>query len=108
MNDRLESIEKSNYQKSKDLFVNAKMRKLKKDTWINVLLVLTICLLWCINEFYKQTFPTKWSIPVAIVAALATTFGTSFLRKTNIKEFFWRKGLRERFEKEYDESHKQR
>ena len=108
LNDRIESIEKSNYQKSKDLFVNAKMRKLAKDTRINILLIIAICALWCINEYYKQALPTKWSIPVAIVAALATTFGTSFLRKTNLKDFFWRKGLRERFEKEYDKSYKQR
>ena len=108
LNDRIESIEKSNYQKNKDLFVTAKMRKLTKDTWINVLLILAICALWCFNEFYKQALPTKWSIPVAIIAALATTFGTLFLRKTNFKEFFCRKGLRERFETEYDESHKQR
>lgn len=108
LNNRIESIEKSNYQNSKDLFVNAKMRKLAKDTWINILFILAICALWCINEYYKQALPTKWSIPVAIVAALATTFGTSFLRKINLKDFFWRKGLRERFEKEYDESHKQR
>ena len=78
------------------------MHKLTKDTWINVLLILAICALWCVNEFYKQTLPIKWSIPVAIIAASATTFGTLLLRKTNIKEFFWRKGLRERFEKEFD------
>lgn len=106
LNDRLESIEKSNYQKSKDQFVNAKMHKLTKDTWINVLLILAICALWCVNEFYKQTLPIKWSIPVAIIAASATTFGTLLLRKTNLKEFFWRKGLRERFEKEFDKLNK--
>ena len=108
LNDRIEYIEKSNYQMNKDLFVTTKMRKLTKDTWINVLLILAICALWCFNEFYKQALPTKWSIPVAIIAALATTFGTLFLRKTNFKEFFYRKGLRDRFETEYDESHKQR
>lgn len=106
LNDRLESIEKSNYQKSKDQFVNAKMHKLTKDTWINVLLILAICALWCVNEFYKQTLPIKWSIPVAIIAASATTFGTLLLRKTNLKEFFWRKGLRERFGKEFDKLNK--
>ena len=108
LNDRIEYIEKSNYQMNKDLFVTTKMRKLTKDTWINVLLILAICALWCFNEFYKQALPTKWSIPVAIIAALATTFGTLFLRKTNFKEFFYRKGSRDRFETEYDESHKQR
>ena len=106
LNDRLESIEKSNYQKSKDQFVNAKMHKLTKDTWINVLLILAICALWCVNEFYKQTLPIKWSIPVAIIAASATTFGTLLLRKTNLKEFFWRKGLRECFGKEFDKLNK--
>lgn len=106
LNDRLESIEKSNYQKSKDQFVNAKMHKLTKDTWINILLILAICALWCVNEFYKQTLPIKWSIPVAIIAASATTFGTLLLRKTNLKEFFWRKGLRERFGKEFDKLNK--
>ena len=107
LNERIESIEKANYQKDKDMFINTKMRKLANDTWINVLLILAICALWFINEYYKQALPTKWSTPVAILAALATTFGTLFLRKINLKEFFWRKGLRERFEKEYDKSYKQ-
>lgn len=106
LNERIESIEKANYQKDKDEFVNARMQKLAKDTRINVLLILAIGAFWFINEFYKSALPTSWSIVVAIVAALATTFGTLFLRKTNLKEYFWRKGLRERFEKEYDESHK--
>lgn len=108
LNDRIESIEKANYQKSNDLFVNVKMNKLAKDTRINVLLILVICALWFINEYYKQALPTKWSIPIAIVAAFATTFGTMFFRKTNLKDIFWKKGLRERLEKEYDESHEQR
>ena len=106
LNNRLESIEKSNYQKSKDQFVKAKMHKLTKDTWINGIFFLVICTIWCVNEFYKQTLPIKWSIPVAVIAAFATTFGTLFFRKTNLKEFFWRKGLRERFEIEFDKLNK--
>lgn len=105
LNERLESIEKANYQKDKYAFVDSKMRKLTKDTWINVILILAICALWCINEFYKSALSTRWSIIVAIVAALATTFGTLLLRKTKIKEYFCRKGLRKRLEKEFDESH---
>ena len=106
LNERLESIEKANYQKDKEEFVNTKIRKLAKDTKINVALILAICALWCINEFYKTTLPTTWSIIVAIIAALATTFGTLLLRKTKVKDYFCRRGLRERLKKEYDESHK--
>lgn len=105
LNERLESIEKANYQKEKEEFVNSKMHKLAKDTWINAFLILVICALWCINEFYKAALSTCWSILVAIIAALATTFGTLFLRKTKVKDYFCRKGLRERLEKEFDESH---
>jgi dephospho-CoA kinase len=105
LNERLETLEKAKYQKDKDDFVNSKMSKLAKDTWINVMLILAICALWCVNEFYKSAFPTKWSIIIAIGAALATTFGTLFLRKTKFKDYFCRNGLRKRLEKEYDESH---
>ena len=105
LNKRLESIEKANYQKEKEEYVNAKMRKLAKDTWINAILILVICALWCINEFYKAALSTCWSILVAIIAALATTFGTLLLRKTKVKDYFCRRGLREKLEKKYDESH---
>ena len=81
------------------------MRKLAKDTRINIILILAICALWCINEFYRSALPTIWSIIIAIGAAVATTFGTLLLRKTKFKDYFCRKGLRERLEKEFDESH---
>lgn len=105
LNERLESLEKDKYQKDKDEFVNSKMSKLAKDTRINILLVLAICALWCVNEFYKAALPTNWSIIIAIVAALATTFGTLLFRKIKFKDYFCRKGLRKRLEKEFDDSH---
>lgn len=105
LNKRLESLEKAKYQKDKNEFVNSKMSKLAKDTRINILLVLAICALWCVNEFYKAALPTNWSIIIAIVAALATTFGTLFFRKIKFKDYFCRKGLRKRLEKEFDDSH---
>ena len=103
--ERLELLEKDKYQKDKYEFVNSKMFKLSRDTWINILLVLAICALWCVNEFYKAALPTNWSIIIAIVAALATTFGTLLFRKINFKDYFCRKGLRKRLEKEFDDSH---
>lgn len=106
LNERLESIERANYQKEKTKYVNSKMRKLAKDTRINIILILAICALWCINEFYRSALPTNWSIVVAIIAALATTFGTLLLRKTKVKDYFCRKGLRKRLEVEFDESQK--
>ncbi|MBO7446330.1 MAG: hypothetical protein J6T86_07990 [Bacteroidales bacterium] len=105
LNERLKLLEKDKYLKDKDEFVNSKMSKLAKDTWINVILILAICALWCVNEFYKAALPTIWSIIIAIGAAVATTFGTLLLRKTKFKDYFCRKGLRERLEKEFDESH---
>jgi hypothetical protein len=105
LNERLESLEKDKYQKDKNEFVNSKMSKLAKDTMINILLVLAICALWCVNEFYKAALPTNWSTIIAIVAALATTFGTLFFRKIEFKDYFCRKGLRKRLEKEFDDSH---
>lgn len=107
LNNRLDSIEKSNYQRDKENYIDAKMRKLTKDTRINVFLFLAICALWCINQYYKHILPTNWSTIVAILAAFATTFGTLGFKKSNIKDFFCRKDLRKRFEKEYDDSHKQ-
>lgn len=107
LNNRLDSIEKSNYQRDKEDYIDAKMRKLTKDTRINVFLFLAICALWCINQYYKHILPTNWSTIVAILAAFATTFGTLGFKKSNIKDFFCRKDLRKRFEKEYDDSHKQ-
>lgn len=105
LNERLESLEKDKYQKDKNEFVNSKMSKLAKDRRINILLVLAICALWCVNEFYKAALPTIWSIIIAIVAALATTFGTLFFRKIKFKDYFCRKRLRKRLEKEFDDSH---
>lgn len=107
LNNRLDSIEKSNFQRDKEDYIDAKMRKLTKDTRINVFLFLAICALWCINQYYKHILPTNWSTIVAILAAFATTFGTLGFKKSNIKDFFCRKDLRKRFEKEYDDSHKQ-
>lgn len=105
LNERLKSLEKDKYLNDKDEFINSKMSKLAKDTWINVILILAICALWCVNEFYKAALPTIWSIIIAIGAAVATTFGTLLLRKTKFKDYFCRKGLRERLEKEFDKSH---
>ncbi len=105
LNERLESLEKAEYQKDKDEFVNSKMRKLAKDTWINVFVILAICALCCINEFYKSVLPTCWSIVVVVIVVLATTFGPMLLRKIKVKDYFYRKGLRKRLEKEFDDSH---
>jgi len=105
LNERLESLEKVNYQKDKDDFVNSKMRQLAKDTWINVFVILAICALCCINEFYKSVLPTYWSVVIVIVVVLATTFGPMLLRRIKVKDYFYRKGLRDRLEKEYDDKH---
>ena len=105
LNERLESLEKAKYQKDKDEFVNSKMRKLAKDTWINVFVILAICALCCINEFYKSVLPTCWSIVIVVIVVLATTFGPMLLRKIKVKDYFCRKGLRKRLEKEFDDSH---
>lgn len=106
LNERLQSLEDKEYQRQKDAYIEEQVGKLKRDTWINAIIVCIIIALWLVNELYKQILPTGWSIVVALGAMLATTFGTSLFRKASIKDYFCRKGLRERLAKQYDEMHK--
>ncbi len=106
LNKRIQSLEDKEYQRQKDAYIEEQIGKLKRDTWINVIIVCIIIALWLVNELYKQVLPTGWSIVVALGAMLATTFGTSLFRKASIKDYFCRKGLRERLAKQYDEMHK--
>lgn len=106
LNKRLQSLEDKESQRQKDAYIEEQVGKLKRDTWINVIIACIIIALWLVNELYKQILPTCLSIVVALGAMLVTTFGTSFFRKASIKDYFYRKGLRERLAKEYDEMHK--
>ena len=106
LNERLQSLEDKESQRQKDAYIEEQIGKLKRDTWINAIIVCIIIALWLVNELYKQVLPTGWSIVVALGAMLATTFGTSLFRKASIKDYFCRKGLRERLAKQYDEMHK--
>lgn len=106
LNERLQSLEDKESQRQKDAYIEEQIGKLKRDTWINAIIVCIIIALWLVNELYKQILPTGWSIVVALGAMLATTFGTSLFRKASIKDYFCRKGLRERLAKQYDEMHK--
>lgn len=106
LNKRIQSLEDKESQRQKDAYIEEQIGKLKRDTWINAIIVCIIIALWLVNELYKQILPTGWSIVVALGAMLATTFGTSLFRKASIKDYFCRKGLRERLAKQYDEMHK--
>lgn len=106
LNKRIQSLEDKEYQRQKDAYIEEQIGKLKRDTWINAIIVCIIIALWLVNELYKQILPTGWSILAALGAMLATTFGTSLFRKASIKDYFCRKGLRERLAKQYDEMHK--
>ena len=106
LNKRIQSLEDKESQRQKDAYIEEQIGKLKRDTWINAIIVCIIIALWLVNELYKQILPTGRSIVVALGAMLATTFGTSLFRKASIKDYFCRKGLRERLAKQYDEMHK--
>lgn len=106
LSERIQSLENKEYQRQKDEYVGGEISKLKRDTWINAIIVGVVIALCFVNEYYKQVLPTIWSIIITVLATLATTFVTSWLRETSIKDYFCRKGLRERLAKQYDEMHK--
>ncbi len=106
LNERILSLENKEYQRQKDEYVEGEIGKLKRDTCINIIVVLAICILWGVNEFYSHSLSRLLAALLAIGSMLLTTFGTSLLRKASIKDYFCRKGLRERLAKQYDEMHK--
>ena len=106
LNERLQSLEDKEYQRQRNDYIEKLVDKLKRDTWINILIVCVFIALCFANEFYKQVLPTWLSIILTIAATLAATFVPMLWRKTSIKDYFCRKGLRERLAKQYDEMHK--
>lgn len=106
LNERLQLIEKANYQKDKDEFVAKKWKKVKRDTYFTIAFAIIICLLWCVNEFYGKYLSTIWASLVAIATFIATTYGVLFIDQTKIKDYVCRKQLTERFEKEFDKANK--
>lgn len=108
LSERIQSLEEKEYQRQKNKYVDDQINQLKRDTWINVIIVGVVIALCFVNEYYKQVLPTIVSVIIAVLATLATTFVTSWLRETSIKDYFCRKGLRERLAKQYDETHKEK
>lgn len=108
LSERIQSLEEKEYQRQKNKYVDDQIDQLKRDTWINVIIVGFVIALCFVNEYYKQVLPTIVSVIIAVLATLATTFVTSWLRETSIKDYFCRKGLRERLAKQYDETHKEK
>lgn len=108
LSERIQSLEEKEYQRQKNKYVDDQIDQLKRDTWINVIIVGVVIALCFVNEYYKQVLPTIVSVIIAVLATLATTFVTSWLRETSIKDYFCRKGLRERLAKQYDETHKEK
>lgn len=108
LSERIQSLEEKEYQRQKNKYVDDQIAQLKRDTWINVIIVGVVIALCFGNEYYKQVLPTIVSVIIAVLATLATTFVTSWLRETSIKDYFCRKGLRERLAKQYDETHKEK
>ena len=107
LNNRLTELENSNYEKDKQEYVKQHLSKIKRDTIWNIVLVVIIIVLLCLNEFYKSILPTHWSSIIAIASVLASTFGPIFFDKTKIKHYFCRKNLMNRLEQDFDELHKQ-
>lgn len=107
LNNRLTELENSNYEKDKQEYVKQHLSNIKRDTIWNIVLVVIIIVLLCLNEFYKSILPTHWSSIIAIASVLASTFGPIFFDKTKIKHYFCRKNLMNRLEQDFDELHKQ-
>jgi preprotein translocase subunit SecF len=105
LNERLQSIEKSNYKKEKDEFVSIKLQQIKRKTVVNIVLAFIIILLWCINEFYSKNLSTVFASIIAFATFVATTFGVLLIDKVDFKNYFYRKQLKERLEKEFDKNH---
>ena len=78
LNNRLTELENSNYEKDKQEYVKQHLSKIKRDTIWNIVLVVIIIVLLCLNEFYKSILPTHWSSIIAIASVLASTFGPIF------------------------------
>ncbi len=108
LNNRLIEIEKSNHERAKQEYVNRQLSKIKRDTIWNIVLAIIIIVLLCINELYKNVLPTHWSSIIAVISIAASTFGPLFFDKTKIKNYFCRKNLKNRLEKEYEKLHKQK
>lgn len=105
LNERLQSIEKSNYKKEKDEYVSIKLQQIKRKTVVNIVLAFIIILLWCINEFYSKNLSTVFASIIAFATFVATTFGVLLIDKVDFKNYFYRKQLKERLEKEFDKNH---
>lgn len=52
LNNRLTELENSNYEKDKQEYVKQHLSKIKRDTIWNIVLVVIIIVLLCLNEFY--------------------------------------------------------
>lgn len=104
---RLQSLKENEYQHQKEKYIGEQICKLKRNTWINIIIVGILVALCVVNECYKQFLPTILSVIITILLTLLTTFAASLLRETSVKvkDYFCRKGLRERLAKQYDEKY---
>lgn len=105
LEDRIAEIEKNNYQSRRESFIEFNIKKLKKDTRANFLIVILICAIWCADHFFLHVLPEEWMrIVLAVLSMIATTFGISFFRKgTSVKDYFCRNKLRQKFGSAFDE-----
>ena len=102
----IEELKKASYNRDKQDYVKKEINKVKRDTWISIVIAMVIIGLWCLNEFYSKLVPTKWSSIIAVGSFIGTKFLILFFDKTRIKDYFCRKELTKRLEEEYDNKHR--
>jgi len=100
------ALKKANYNRDKQEYVKKEINKVKRDTWISIIIALVIIGLWCLNEFYGNLLSTKCSSLIALALFIGTTFLVLFFDNTKIKDYFCRKKLVQRLEEEFDSKHK--
>ena len=99
--EEISALKKENYNRTKQEYVGKEVKKIKKDTWINLIIAIVIIGLWCLNEFYGKLLSMKYSSLIALAAFIATTFLFYALTKLKSRIIFvaknwfkdWKKNL---------------
>lgn len=104
LSNSVKELTKYKYDDEKEKYVSKEMRKYQNYTIGYIVFVLVIIVLWFIN-FMHVIIDQDWAIVISLILFIVPTFVLKFVNHTTIKDFFCRKRLRSRLERDFESQH---
>ena len=102
----VENLENDKFAREKEAYVSNRMRKYKHYTIAYVGFILVVLVLYILNKG-KFIIKEPWASIISCGLFVGTTIILNFINHTTIKDFFCRKKLRTRLEREFESNTKQ-